>query len=550
MSSGRLLPSFLLNRGLDHSDASQSPAFLWLTGSQVRFYSWNQLAGQLVNLCNQLIQLELPPGAHVATYLPNSLAWCLMDMACQSLGYVHVATDWRWSEPVLQKALRQSDASVLVTLPARFSKPVTCLGTNLELYVTGNQGRSAITHPEATLQLPMNLDERQHSNQIIEGTLERLSSIESDAPAQILFTSGTTGIPKPVLLSHRNLVTNAIAKLDAAPQTSGDLRLNILPFCHAYARTCELSTWLISGGQFAIENTWAGFLRAASLLRPTLVNLVPHLVHKWIAETESASNPSGSGNAFEPSPSPASIASLLGGRVRLLQVGGAALSDTLWQRMADAGLPPLQGYGLTEASPVICSNRAGHQCPGVVGPPVQGVEVKIDQHGQLWCRGPNVMLGYYNDPEATANRIRDRWLSTGDLAERDACGRLRIVGRVDNRIVLSTGLKVSPEFIESRILSIAPIQHALVIGHQRPFLAALIWAEAGATDANANWTAIIADALQDLPDHMRPKVVRCLNVQTLQSELLNAKGQILRGAASHRFSEEIESVFQPEHRNR
>ncbi len=547
MLSGHLLPTFLLARGLNNDAAAHSPAFFWMAGEKFSFYTWNQLAGQLIHLCNQLNLLDLPPGAHVATYLPNSLAWCLMDLACQTLNYVHVAIDWRWSEPVLRTAVRQSHADVLVTLANYGSKPTTCLGTNLELYVTG---KSAFKHPLASLQLPGIVNDDQHSDQNVEFIFQKLSAIEADSPAQILFTSGTTGFPKPVLLSHRNLVTNALAKLDAAPQTSDDLRLNILPFCHAYARTCELSTWLISGGKLAIENTWSGFLKAASTLRPTLVNLVPHLIHKWISEIESAIDPNNLCFASETQPSLPSIASLLGGRIRLLQVGGAALSDTVWQRMAAAGLPPLQGYGLTEASPVICSNRAGHQLPGIVGPPVQGVEVKIDLQGQLWCRGPNVMLGYYNDPEATANRVHDGWLSTGDLAERDASGRLRIVGRVDNRIVLNTGLKVSPEYIESRILSIASIQHALVIGNQQPFLAALIWTEAEKMLANSDWSAIIADALQDIPTHMHPKVVRCLNVQSLDSGLLNAKGQILREPVSRRFSEEIESVFHPERWNR
>ncbi len=154
----------------------------------------------------------------------------------------------------------------------------------------------------------------------------------------------------------------------AAPQLASDVRLNILPFAHAYARTCELSTWIISGSQLCIAGDWDMFLKWAPMVEPTLVNLVPHLVYRLHDLLASSSD----------------SAKLLGHRLRLLQVGGAGLREDVWRSFAAKGWPPLQGYGLTETSPVICSNRAGQQRFDSVGLPVDGVEVSLDADGVLW----------------------------------------------------------------------------------------------------------------------------------------------------------------------
>ncbi len=158
--------------------------------------------------------------------------------------------------------------------------------------------------------------------------------LSEQQPAQILYTSGTIDQPKGVLLSQGNLLSNARAKLAAAPQFATDVRLNILPFAHAYARTCELSTWILSGSQLCIAPDWNTFLSWALELEPTLVNLVPQLVYRLVDHMDATAS------EFP-----------LGHRLRLLQVGGAALRPAVWKRLAARGWPPLQGYGLTETSP-------------------------------------------------------------------------------------------------------------------------------------------------------------------------------------------------------
>ena len=413
-------------------------------GDELSEFTWLELE-QLVAFATVCIQRassgQLKPGDHIASWLGNGLAWVLVDLAAQAMGWVHVALDPRLPSAMATDLIDHCQARVLVAN----------LGSLSPLLIP--------------LPIPV-LDSQQ-----LEGCFDTLSSLgdrldapslasfDADAPAQILITSGTISRPKCVVLSHRNLRSNAQAKLLAAPQERSDIRLNILPFAHAYARTCELSTWILSGCQLCIAAHWDQFLHWAPVIQPTLVNLVPHLVHRVLERFEQA------GDAEHP----------LGQRLRLLQVGGAALGDEVWQRMARLGWPPLQGYGLTETSPVICSNRAGRQRSDTVGPPVAGVEVRIDSDGLLWTRGEHVMLGYWRDPAGTAERMNDGWFCTGDLAERLDDGSLRILGRLDDQITLSTGYKVSPLELTRRLAADPWIASVVLVGQNQPHVAALVY---------------------------------------------------------------------------
>ncbi len=267
-----------------------------------------------------------------------------------------------------------------------------------------------------------------------------------DAPSLILWTSGTTGEPRGVTLSQRNLTGNAAAKLNAVPQQPDDIRLCVLPVSHAYARTCDLGTWLLSGCTLAITLGYAGLRRLAPLIRPTLINTVPSLADRMLQEDS---------------------ASLGIDRLRLLGCGGAATSESSFRRWKARGVTVIQGYGLTETSPVICSATPGNASPGLVGKLVDGWESKI-REGQLFVRGPHTMLGYWNEQDATNDKIDDQgWLATGDLVEQDAgTQQLRILGRIDDVIVLDNGRKIVPSAIETRVERMEPVRHALLVNRR------------------------------------------------------------------------------------
>ncbi len=275
----------------------------------------------------------------------------------------------------------------------------------------------------------------------------REHQLKPDHPAIILFTSGSTGEPKGVTLSRNNLFTNANAKLSAAPQTTADLRLTVLPLWHAYARTCDLMTWLVSGCTLAITQGWEGWQCLAPIVRPSLINTVPSFAERLFSpalDTPGASN------------------------LRLLGCGGAAMKHELFARIADCGVTVIQGYGLTEASPVVCSATPKNSRPGLVGQPVVACETRIDVDGQLDVRGPGVMLGYWNDAAATREKINDGWLETGDCVEVDPDDKqYRVVGRMDDRITLSNGLKFFPAPHELCVAGLPGISHAILVPDDR-----------------------------------------------------------------------------------
>ena len=516
------------------SDQSELPSYCELYSSKAKqpasedsWFTWGQIAQCVCEAVDALAKHDLPRGSHIASALPNSVHWIVLDLACQLLGHVHVAIDHRWPHVMIARLLQKSDAQIFI----------------------GRETTSTATHGVRRIEFAANPTDKAIASDDLQSLLERSQQISEQDAAQILFTSGTSSEPKGVVLSHRNLVSNALAKLDAAPQFETDRRLNILPFCHAYARTCELSTWILSRSKLAITSDWSSFLEAARRYRPTLVNLVPHLATKLLDNPEQQAAPE---NPTE----------RLGGQVRLLQVGGAAINDADWHALANCGLAPLQGYGLTEAAPVVCSNRAGEQRPGTIGVAVKDVELKVDSDQQLWVRGPNVMLGYYGDQAATEARICDGWLATGDLVQEAGDGHYRIIGRTSSVIVLSTGFKVSPELIEARLMASQWIERIMIVGQSRSNLAAILWPawthlepaffydsapDRHSLKVETYLQAITEDferRLSDLPAFMIPRrfVVADCDLQT-ESGLLNAKGGLRRGAVADHFAQEIKAAY-------
>ncbi|WP_197355299.1 AMP-binding protein [Aureliella helgolandensis] len=412
--------------------------FVHFENNALRESDWLEAGERVGRLCRWLIRQGAKTGDHVASWLPNSYNWICLDLACQTLGVVHVAIDARERPARVQHLVEFCNAHLLVT-----SELLSELDSHDSASRATNDTRVAIASGADTVHQEARDWER------------AARAVPAGHAAQMLFTSGSVSQPKGVLLSHESLVTNAAAKLDAAPQCPTDVRLNILPFTHAYARTCELSTWILSGCVLAIADNWIDFVAKAARLQPSLVNLVPHLARKLAGLLEQDPR-------------------ALGQNLRLLQVGGAPLTPELWYRLDSLGLPPVQGYGLTEAGPVVCSNRVGQQRPGTIGPPVRGVEIRVDAENILCVRGPNIMLGYWNAANQTATAIRDGWLVTGDLAEIDSDGYVRIVGRVSNQIVLTTGYKVNPEELEQKLLHDERLEQVLIVGEGRAELGVLV----------------------------------------------------------------------------
>jgi long-chain acyl-CoA synthetase len=334
---------------------------------------------------------------------------------------------------------------------------------------------------------------------------KRLARLGPDDPATIVFTSGTTGEPKGVMLSHRNLLANAAAGLTAQPVGEEDLYLSFLPLSHLFERSIGYYLMMMAGVPIAYAESVRSVAADARTVRPTVMLVVPRFLEKvqekvmdgvraspaWkrglfrLAMTAGLKLRAGGGRRGEEGmPGRLVMAAAdalvfrrirdaLGGRLRFIVCGGAPLAAEIVDFFLAAGINVLEGYGLSEASPVISVNRLGHVRSGTVGVPFDNIEVKTAGEGEIIVRGPSVMMGYLDDEKATADVIRDGWLHTGDTGVIED-GYLRITGRKKDLIVTSGGKNVSPQRVEGLLEGDACISRVVVYGDRKKYLTALV----------------------------------------------------------------------------
>jgi long-chain acyl-CoA synthetase len=309
--------------------------------------------------------------------------------------------------------------------------------------------------------------------QLDEELQRRLHDRTPDDLATIIYTSGTTGNPKGVMLTHGNLASNALSFQEAGHFGPDSRFLNWLPMSHIYARTVDCYVSLAMGVPLALAESPETVVANLAEIQPTNLSGVPRFYEKILAAVQDA----------DPAVTGKRLRAIFGPRIDWLGSGGAPLPLAVAQAYQVAGLLLLQGYGLTESSPVISFNRKDRFELASVGPALPGVEIRVADDGELLTRGPHVMKGYWNNPQATAEAIVDGWLHTGDLAAIDD-GFLTITGRKKELLVLSNGKKVIPSQIESLLLGDPCIDQVVVCGEGRNFLSALVvphWANLAAS---------------------------------------------------------------------
>jgi long-chain acyl-CoA synthetase len=305
---------------------------------------------------------------------------------------------------------------------------------------------------------------RRELQQLAQELARREAALGPDYLATIMYTSGTTGNPKGVMLTHGNLVSNATAALEAQPHGADDVVLNWLPFSHIYARTVDHYQSLAAGCLVCLAESAETLIENLKDVQPSHMSCVPRFYEKVLTAL-------GTPDANETG---RRLRELFGPRMEWLGSGGAPLPKPIAKAFQEAGMVILEGYGLTESSPVISFNRKTNYRIGTVGLPLPGVEVAIAPDGEVLCRGPNIMKGYWNNPEATTAALRDGWLYTGDLGKLDADGFLSITGRKKELLVLSNGKKLVPPQIEGLLLGDDCIDQVAVYGEGRNFLTALV----------------------------------------------------------------------------
>ena len=398
-----------------------------------------------------------------------------------------------------------------------------------------------------------------------------------DDLATIIYTSGTTGAPKGVMLTHRNLVSNAIASLTALDLGPTDVHLSFLPLNHIFERTAGYHVMIYAGATIAYAESIEKAAQNLVEVRPTVLLAVPRFYEKLIDRAMEVAKAAGFPRGpmafwgrdvaidwarakLEGRPMPPGLAQQhalanllvypvlrkrLGGRIRSCISGGAALPRETGLFFYGVGMPIVEGYGLSETSPVIAVNTAAHYKLGTVGRPVPGVEVRIAEDGEILVRGPSVMKGYWNRPEETAAALEGGWFHTGDIGEIDSEGYLKITDRKKDLIVTSGGKKIAPQPIQNALKKSPRIVEAIVVGDGRKYATALIVPANGASrEAIQGDVDAVNKELASYETIKRFELIA--NDLTVENGSLSQKMEVKRKVVADRYHELIEKMYHGE----
>jgi len=442
----------------------------------------------------------LLPGERVAVMLRNSLEWVTFDQAAMGLGLVTVPLFVNDRPDNFAYIIEQTGARLLLIDGVPQWEGIREVHHRLDSLV-----RIVTVLPACERDCDLRLVELEHWLPTETKGFDP-GVCESHGLASIVYTSGTTGNPKGVMLTHANILENTYAGLSRVPIYPDDLFLSFLPLSHTLERTVGYYMTMMAGACVAHVRSLDKLPDDLTSVQPSVIVSVPRVferVHQRILE-RLADGPSWKRLLFRLAVevgwtrflrkqhrgawSPVQllwpilnrmvakkVLSTLGGRIRFAICGGAPLNQEVAKTFIALGLNILQGYGLTETSPVVSVNTVADNRPDTVGQTLPGVEVKLSENSELLVRGPSVMAGYWQNPSATEAVIDAKgWFHTGDQAVIDNEGHITITGRIKDIIVLSNGEKVPPADIEQAIATDPLFDQVLVVGEGKPYLSALV----------------------------------------------------------------------------
>ncbi|HEX7900327.1 MAG TPA: long-chain fatty acid--CoA ligase [Planctomycetota bacterium] len=500
-----------------------------------------------------LAALGIGRGDRVAILSYNRYEWAVADWACQLLGVADVPIYSTLPADQVQFILKDAGAKAVFVENAGQAAKVGDL--------------KAIAFDPAPGTTPF--------AEFIAGKGEPPRvAIAADDLATLIYTSGTTGVPKGVMLTQRNLVSNLTTCCSILDCSAEDVVLSFLPLSHSFERILDYALFW-KGAAIAHAEDVDKVVPNLAEIRPTLMGAVPRFYEKIYAKVResTAKMPGWKRGLFEWARKTGGaeaeyrrrgeraplglrlrmsiarwlalgkMAKRLGGRMRLLVSGGGALSRDVNEYLWSLGFTVLEGYGLTETSPVLCINLSKKTKLGTVGPPIPGVEIKIAADGEILARGPNIMKGYLNRPEDTAAVLKDGWFATGDIGELDADGFLRITDRKKDLLKTSNGKYIAPQPIENKLKLSPHVLNAIVIGDRQKFPAALIVAAPGATRERVG--EAVEAVNKDLPHH--EKIVKFAMLDqdfTIEGGELTPTMKVKRRAVEKKYASVISGLYE------
>jgi len=514
-------------------------------GGKYEWLTWNDLAGAVAQMTAVLVQQGVQPGDRVAQLSENRYEWIIADLAIQMAGAIHVPIHAPLTGVQAAWQLQHSGAKVLLLSgPAQAAKLAAVPEGLAEVQCVSYEHCSELLFGRK-IALLADMQAQADLSKGIDAACQSRQTAAAGSLMTILYTSGTTGEPKGVMLTRGNLASNACATIEAFGYRPNQLRLNFLPLSHIFARTCDLYCWIAEGSRLAIAESRETVIADCQAVRPTCLNGVPYFydkVYRGLCEK-------GVENM------PGILKGALGGAIETCCAGGAALPDHLYDYYHGQGVPLLQGYGLSESSPVITISTDKQHRRSSCGRPIPGVEVRIAEDGEILTRGPHVMTGYYKNDAATAEVLTDGWLATGDLGRLDGDGFLYITGRKKEILVTSGGKNIAPVYLESLLTEDPLILQAMIVGDGRSYLAALIvpnqellaaeLARRGGSDAAAIVRERINQRLASVSQYEQVgKFVLLSRPFSIEAGELTPKLSLRRQEIAAHFAAEIESMYQ------
>lgn len=552
--------------------------------------TWGEMVERIGRFRAALDRAGMVPGDRVAILLPNCVDWVAFDIAAMANGLITVPLYLHDSPENIGFILAHSGARLCIVASRERWRIVRPHAEGCEaldhIWLQGDAGEPVRDGKRKIAGL----------SRVVTGDVVDPADIRCgpDDIATIIHTSGTTGRPKGAMLSHRALLWNAEAVTKFIPPLRSDVFLSLLPLAHAFERTMGYHLAVMGGARVTYARSLQTLREDILAIRPTVLIAVPRLyerIHAAIAQS-AAGNPvkkwllhyaasvgwqryeAAHGRGSDPGAITRRavwpllerivarpVLEAFGGRIRVAASGGAPLSIDVGHVLIGLGLPLIEGYGLTEAAPVVTATTFEDYVPGSVGRPLHGIETRIGDDGELLVKSPSLMRGYWNDPAQTAEAFTDDgWLRTGDMAEFRG-GHVFITGRLKDLTVLSTGKKVAPVAVEAAIENDPLFDQACVVGNNRASLVALCvlneeaWAalarENGLDPGDPNQPAAraairsrIAGTTRALPSYSQVRrAYAVLEPWTVEDGALTPTLKIRRSVIEDRYGSRIDALY-------
>jgi long-chain acyl-CoA synthetase len=544
-----------------------------------------------------LHDLGIRKGDRVGIISENRTEWFIADFAMTGLGIIDVPVFPTLTPKQLQYIYHDCDAVCVVVSNQLQLNKLRQVWDDLPMLrhiITMNEiecDDERVISMKAVMQKAESTTTAQHRRDLYVSTA---AQIKPDDLLTLIYTSGTTGNPKGVMLTHNNLVSNVLSSQTVITLYDTDSLVSYLPLCHIFERMAGFYLAFSVGGSLTIAESIDTVAELMRQVRPTMMTSVPRLferirlrilstvekdkpikqkIFRWAYSVGEALIDGKGGplvglqHALADKLVFSKIRDRFGGRLRFFVSGGAALNPEIGRFFQVFGIKIVEGYGLTESSPVISVHRLEDIALGTVGTPIPGVEVTIAEDGEILARGPNIMRGYWRNEEETAKTIdSEGWLHTGDIGEFNSRGHLRITDRKKHLLVSSGGKNIAPQPIEALIAQCPFVDQVMLVGDAREYCTALLVLDKEAAKAWAEKNAIVATEWEELVGNpsLRSTVEKEINKLqrdlskfekvrrfaiipesfSVENGMLTPTLKVKRKAVLERYSELVDSLYE------